>query len=176
MPSLTPRKKSHNDENAGTPARVLSTPREPFRTPFQPHQPTSFAPSTPVVRSDSFLDGFTPVQKKRRVARKHTDEELAELRRAAAERRAYEQAQAKEQDDELEKKQKTSQLNQALQGIRGAGFKTLHSFLDALMNTEDPSRSSQVTQMIESHGISLLEAIRRRRPEVANDWALSTTR
>ena len=42
-------------------------------------------------------------------------------------------------------------------------FKTLHSFIDVLMSTD-------------SHGISLLEGIRRRRPEVANDWALSTTR
>jgi hypothetical protein len=176
MASSTPRKRLHNDENAGTPARVFSTLRDPFRTPLRPHQPTSFTPSTPIVRSDSFVDGFTPVEKKRRVTRKHTDEELTELRRAAAECRALEQAQAKEQDDELEKKQKISQLNQALQGIRGAGFKTLHSFLDTLMNTDDPSRSSQVTQMIENHGISLLEGIRRRRPEVANDWALSTTR
>ena len=176
MLSSTPRKRLHNDENAGTPTRVHSRPRDPFRTPFQPHQPTSFTPSTPVVRSDSFFDGFTPVEKKRRIVRRHTDQELAELRRVAAESRALEQAQAKEKDDELEKKQKTLKLNQALEGIRGAGFQTLHSFLDALMNTDDPSRSSQVTRMIESHGISILEGIRRRRPEVANDWALSTAR
>ena len=117
MPSSTPRKRLHNDENVGTPVRVLSTPKDPFRTPFQPYQPTSFTPSTPVVWSDSFLDGFTPVEKKWHIARKHTDEELTELWRVAAEQRAHEQAQAKEQDDELEKKQKTSQLNQALQGI-----------------------------------------------------------
>ena len=171
MLSSTPRKRLHNDENAGTPTRVPNIPRDPFCTPFQPHQPTSFTPSMPVIRSDSFVDGVTPVKKKRRVVRKHTDKELAELRRVAAESRALEQAHAKEKDNELEKKQKTLKLNQALQGIRGAGFKTLHSFLDALMNTDDPSRSSQVTQMIESHGISFLEGIRRRRPDIANDWA-----
>jgi len=37
------------------------------------------------------------------------------------------------------------------------------------------TRSSQVTQMIDSHGISPLEGIRRRQLDVANDWALSTT-
>ena len=44
------------------------------------------------------------------------------------------------------------------------------------MSTDDPTRSSQVTKMIDNHGVTLLESIRRRRPEVANDWALSTTR
>ena len=176
----TPRKRLHNDENAGTPARVNNTPRDPFRTPFRPQQPTLFAPttpiSTPVIRTDSFLDGFTPVEKKRRVARNYSQEEIAEIRHAAAEQQAHEQAQAKERDAKHKKMQKISQLNQALQGIREAGFNTLHSFVDALMSTDDPTRSSQVTQMIDSHGISLLEGIRRRRPEVANDWALSTTR
>ena len=175
MPS-TPRKRLHNDENAGTPARVLNTPRDPFRTPFQPQQPTLFTPTTPVIRTDSFLDGFTPVAKKRRVVRNYTQEEITEMRHAAAERRAHEQAQAKERDAKHEKMQKNSQLNQALQAIREAGFKTLHSFMDTLMSTEDPTRSSQVTQMIDSHGISLLEGIHRRCPEVANDWAISTTR
>ena len=176
MSSSTPCKRKHNDENAGTPARVISTPRDPFRTPFQPHQPTSCTPSTPVVRSHSFLDGFTPVEKKRRIVRKHTDEELAELQRAAAEQRAHQQIQAKEREADLEKSQKISQLNRALQSIRGAGFTTLHSFLDALMSTDDPARSSQVTKMIDNHGVQLLESFRRRRPEIMNDWALSTTR
>ncbi|KAF8804759.1 hypothetical protein BYT27DRAFT_7225347 [Phlegmacium glaucopus] len=154
MPSSTPCKQLYNNENVGTPARVLSTPRDPFRTPLQPQQPTLFTPSTPLIRTDSLLDGFTPVDQKR----------------------PHEQAQVKERDAELEKLQKTSQLNEALQGIRGAGFKTLHSFLDALMNTDNPMRSSQVSQMIDHHGLSLLEGVRRQRPEVANDWALSTTR
>ena len=176
MSSSTPCKRKHNDENAGTPARVISTPRDPFRTPFQPHQPTSCTPSTPVVRSHSFLDGFTPVEKKRRIVRKHTDEELAELQRAAAEQRAHQQIQAKEREADLEKSQKISQLNRALQSIRGAGFTTLHSFLDALMSTDDPARSSQVTKMIDNHGVQLLESFRRRRPKIMNDWALSTTR
>ena len=172
----TPRKRLHNDENAGTPARVLSNLRDPFRTPFQPQQPASFLPSTPVIRTDSFVDAFTPVEKKRRVVKKYTVEELAEIRHTAAQRRAHEQTQADEREAELEKRQKTSQLNRALQSIRAAGFTTLHSFFDALMSTDDPTRSSQVTKMIDNHGVTLLESIRRRRPEVANDWALSTTR
>ena len=158
MPS-TPRKRLHNDENAGTLARVLNTPRDPFRTPFQPHQPTLFTPTTPVIRTDSFLDGFTPVEKKRRVARNYTQEELAEIWHMSAERRAHEQAQAKERDAKHTKMQKNSQLNQALQGIREAGFKTLHSFIDALISTDDPMRSSQVTQMIDSHGISMASGV-----------------
>ena len=79
--------------------------------------PTPPWPSTPVIRSDSFVDGFTPVEKKRHVVRKHTDKELAKLRRVAAESRALKQAHAKEKDNKLEKKQKTLKLNQALQGI-----------------------------------------------------------
>ena len=112
----TPRKRLHNDENAGTPARVLKTPRDPFRTPFQPQQPT-FTPTTPVIRSDSFLDGFTPVEKKQRVAKNHSQEEMTEIQHAAAQQRAHEQALAKEQDGKHEKMQKNSQLNDALQGI-----------------------------------------------------------
>ena len=138
----TPRKCLHNDENAGTPAHVLKTPRDPFRTPFQPQQPrfTPTTRSTPVIRSDSFLDGFTPVEKIRRVAKNHSQEEMTEIQHAAAQQRAHEQASAKEQDGKHEKMQKNSQLNDALQGIRGAGFKTLHSFIDALMSTDDPTR------------------------------------
>ena len=44
------------------------------------------------------------------------------------------------------------------------------------MSTDDPTRSSQVTKMIDSHGILFLKSIRRRRPKIANDWAISTTR
>ena len=176
MPSTTPQKRSYNDENAGTPSQILKNPRDPFRTPFQPQrQPTLFTPSTPLIRADSFVDAFTPVEKKRCVTRTHTEEELAEMQHAATERRAHEQAQAKEREAELEKTQKVLQLNRALQSIRATGFTTLHSFLDALMNTDDPTRSSQVTKMIDNHGITLLDSIRRRRPQIANDWALSTT-
>ena len=55
LPS-TPRKQLHNDENASTPARVLSTPRDPFRAPFQPQQPTLFTLTMPVIRTDRTLN------------------------------------------------------------------------------------------------------------------------
>ena len=66
---------------------------------YEPQQPTSFTPSAPLIRTDSFVDAFTPVQnlRKRRVARKHTEEELAEIKHAAT-RRAHEQVQAKERE------------------------------------------------------------------------------
>ena len=38
MPSLTLCKRLHGEENAGTTAQVVSTPRDPFCTPFQPLQ------------------------------------------------------------------------------------------------------------------------------------------
>ena len=67
------------------PACVLNTLRDPFRTPFQPHQPTLFTPTKPVIWTDSFLDGFTPVEKKWRVMRNNTQEELAEIWHMSAE-------------------------------------------------------------------------------------------
>ena len=155
MPSI-PRKRLHNNKNA---AHVLNTPRDPFCTPFQPHQPTLFTPTMPVIQTDSFLDGFMPVEKKWCVVRNYTQEELAEIWHMSAEWWAHKQAQAKEQDAKHAKMQKNSQLNQALQGIWEAGFKTLHSFIDALISTDDPTCSSQVTQMIDSHGISMASGV-----------------
>ena len=61
MPS-TPCKRSHNDENAGKPARILNTPRGPFRTSFQPQQLTLFT-STDKVGSQ-LITISAPVKKK----------------------------------------------------------------------------------------------------------------
>ena len=85
------------------------------------------------------------MEKKQHVVRNYTQEELAEIQHMSAEQQAHEQAQAKEQDTKHIKIQKNSQPNQVLQGIQEAGFKTLHSFIDDLISTDDPMRSSQVT-------------------------------
>ena len=123
MSSTTPRKRLHNDENAGTPAQVVSNPRDPFRTPFQPQQLISFTPSTPVIRTDSFVDAFTPVEKKRRVVRKHKEEELAEIRHATTERRAHEQTQASQYGHSCFKLPPEGALTQFFKGEVGNIFK-----------------------------------------------------
>ncbi|PPQ97245.1 hypothetical protein CVT26_000771 [Gymnopilus dilepis] len=172
---VTPQKRkgrTKTDEN--TPAQPQPTPaRASLLTPVNTHSPTTF----------TFLDGLTPVPKKRRVARAFTGEDLANMRDERAKRdaeeaeaRKEEEKRAEEEDRRLRKKDEAAKLNAALDGIKNSGYETLDAFLTALLNTEDQHRSSQVSKLLINHGKRLFDDMRRRQPDVAQDWALSTTR
>ena len=61
------------------------------------------------------------------------------------------------------------------QSIWGAGFQSLHEYLHTLFNTRDPILSAQVSQMLSYHGSELLDSIHACHPDMAVDWALSTS-
>jgi len=163
---MTPRKRLANDENASprtpcTPINVLSTP----------------------VNGVTFIDGFTPVPKRRRFAKPFTAEDITNARlerqsreKEEAERRADEEQARRHEEEAVRQQEEVVKLNSALNGITNAGYPTLYSFTSALINTKDPARSSQVSRMLAKHGHSLLDSIQQQQPKVTNDWALSTVR
>lgn len=59
--------------------------------------------------------------------------------------------------------------------LTAVGFETLYQFLDKLINTKDPIRSSQVLRTLIDHGDALLNSICRRNPERTNTWALNVS-
>jgi len=177
--SATPRKRSCIDENYHTPARTPHAPRRDiFRTPLQPLP-------TPVntINFTGFVDGHTPVPKRRKVAREVTQDELTRL---GSERRAREVAEGlRKQEEEREQRRQEEQLRReaaelklrsAMQDLRTRGYPTLFSFIDAFLQTKDPILSSQVSRMIGVHGPSLLAGFEIRQPEIVHDWAISTHR
>ncbi|KAJ7808983.1 hypothetical protein B0H14DRAFT_3760274 [Mycena olivaceomarginata] len=54
--------------------------------------------------------------------------------------------------------------------VKAAGYGSLYGFLDDLVTTKDQNHSSQVSQMLISHGDKLLDSIRSRQPEVVSQW------
>jgi hypothetical protein len=135
----------------------------------------------------SFIDGFTPVQKKRKVTRQFTAENIVnscdslkmqdqadseERKRQEVERTRLE---TMEKEDK-QRKDEEERLNEVLKFVERVGYPTLYSFINALITTRDPVRSSQVSRMLIRHGNSIFDDLRKRQPEVANDWAVSTVR
>ena len=178
--SATPRKRSYIDENYHTPACTPHAPRRDiFRTPLQP-LPT---PVNTAINFAGFVDGHTPVPKRRKVAREVTQDELTRL---GSERRAREVAEGlRKQEEEKEQRRQEEQLRReaaeqklrsAMQDLRTRGYPTLFSFIDAFLQTKDPILSSQVSRMIGVHGPSLLADFEIRQPEIVHDWAISTHR
>jgi len=78
-----------------------------------------------------------------------------------------------EEEEERSRKEEEARLNQVLKFIEGVGYPTLSTFITALIMTKDPVRSSQVSRMFIRHGHAILDGIRQRQPDVANDWAIS---
>jgi hypothetical protein len=67
---LTPTSSSHNHNNGSFPFINTSS------YPFSFHTPMANIPTSESINSLSFIDGFTPVQKKRKVTRKFTAEDI----------------------------------------------------------------------------------------------------
>ena len=129
--SATPRKRSRIDENHHTPVRTLHKPRDIFRTPLHPLPTTVNTP----VNFVGFVDGHTPVPKRRKLAREVTQDELTRL---GSERRAREAAEGlRKQEEEREQCRQEEQLRReaaelklrcAMQDLRTRGYPTLFSF------------------------------------------------
>ena len=180
--STTPQKRVHVNENSHTPACTPRTSRDIFQTPLQP-LPTPVTNVNPAVNFAGFVDGHTPVPKRRKIAREVTQEDLARLGR---ERRAREAAELlRKQEEERERCREEEQLRReasetklrcAMQDLRARGYPTLFSFINAFLETKDPILSSQVSRMIGIHGPSLLAGFETRQPEIVHDWAISTHR
>jgi len=54
-------------------------------------------------------------------------------------------------------------------------FKSLYDYLHTLFNTRDPVLSAQVSQMLSYHGPELPDSIHTSHPDMAINWALSTS-
>jgi hypothetical protein len=170
---MSPSKRRVNDENAFTPTRTSRSALQVFGTPG----PLQTSPVNII-----FTDGFTPVPKlkKRRFAQPYTPEDLTRLQK---EREVKEAELRKEQEmvdvtDAARKLQQTrdNRLNISLEMLKSLGWTTLDDFMDALVTTKHPTRSSQVSRYIARHGGDFLDKVRDRQPRIANDWAISTTR
>ena len=190
---MTSRKRSETDEN--TPLRAPRTPASSLHNPtnssfhfinaFSSPVPAFQTPSASVQTAGSltFIDGFTPVQKKRKVTRQFTAEDILNVRdtrkeqdQAEEERRKEEERKWLEEEEDRQRKEEEERLNEVLKFVERVGYPTLHSFINALITTRDPVRSSQVSRMLIRHGHSIFDGFRKRQPEVANDWAISTVR
>jgi hypothetical protein len=134
-------------------------------------------PVTPQNKSFTFVDGFAP--KKPRLsaknARQFTSQEIQNIQR---DREAQRLTQAREKEKLVAKKKEeldVEQLRVVWQSIRGAGFKSLYDYLHTLFNSRDPVLSAQVSRMLSYHGPELLNSINACHPDMAIDWALSTS-
>jgi hypothetical protein len=134
-------------------------------------------PVTPQNKSFTFVDGFAPKKPRLSVknARQFTSQEIHNIQR---DRKAQRLTQAREKEELVAKKKEeldVEQLRVVWQSIRGAGFKSLYDYLHTLFNTRDPVLSAQVSQMLLYHGPELLNSIHACHPDMAIDWALSTS-
>ena len=92
-------------------------------------------------------------------------------------RKAQQLTQAREKEELVAKKEEldVEQLRVVWQSIQGAGFQSLHDYLDTLFNTRDPILSAQVSRMLSYHRSELLNSIHTCHPDMAVNQALSTS-
>jgi len=134
-------------------------------------------PVTPQNQSFTFVDGFAP--KKPCLSAKNTHQFTSqEIQNIQRDHEAQQLTQVREKEELLAKKKEeldVEQLRVVWQSIQGAGFKSLYNYLHTLFNTRDPILSAQVSQMLSYHGPELLDSIHTSHPDMAIDWALSTS-
>ncbi|KAJ7745262.1 hypothetical protein B0H14DRAFT_2637180 [Mycena olivaceomarginata] len=118
-----------------------------------------------------------PQKRQRRVAQPVTEATQAEAQRVWQEQHQAEAAAraeftaAREREAEAERRA-TSKIcvGHVLQAVKATGYGLLYGFLDDLVTTKDQNHSSQVSQMLISHGDELLDSIRSQQPEVVSQW------
>jgi hypothetical protein len=82
-----------------------------------------------------------------------------------------EAAAIQERDEEAERRATSKhRVGEVLQSIKEAGYSSLYEFLDDLVTTKDQHHSSQVSQMLITHGKELLDSIRSRQPAIVAHW------
>ncbi|KAJ7803242.1 hypothetical protein B0H14DRAFT_2613611 [Mycena olivaceomarginata] len=118
-----------------------------------------------------------PQKRQRRVAQPVTEATQAEAQRVWQEQHQAEAAArakftaAREREAEAERRATSKiRVGHVLQAVKAAGYGSLYGFLDDLVTTKDQNHSSQVSQMLISHGDELLTSIRSRQPEVVSQW------
>ncbi len=176
----TPRKRSHNDENAGvctpTPkARPIS-----FRTPLQPTATNTKTAESPRLSPMGVL--LMAIHLFLNVAVQLSRSPPAEITRvrdqmkdAHGEARAIREAE-KAKEKEREQAQADQQIvAQCVSDIRRRGI-TLHGFLEMLFHSTDRVISSQVTQALVHCTPSVLDGIAARQPDIFQDWQLTSMR
>jgi hypothetical protein len=65
-----------------------------------------------------------------------------------------------------------SRVERMLSSITAAGYETLYSFVDELLNVRDQQISSRVSKMLGQHGEDILNMIRSRQPDLVTRWAV----
>jgi len=134
-------------------------------------------PITPQHQSFTFVNGFAP--KKPRLSAKNTCQFTSqEIQNIQQDRKAQWLTQVREKEELVAKKKEeldVEQLRVVWQSIQGAGFKSLYDYLHTLFNTRDPVLSAQVSQMFSYHRPELLDSIHASHPDMAINWALSTS-
>lgn len=146
--------------------------------------------STPVKRKrvenneNIFVNVFSqlPLKRTRRVLPKDDDPVLiAEHRRVVEERtrRQLEETQLTGDGGDLlavNDAEGVARLRAAVISIKEVhGYKTLNDFITDLLQTRDQHLSSQVTKLVERHGLAYLESMRARCPEQITKWAIEIT-
>ncbi|KAF8178238.1 hypothetical protein BJ912DRAFT_1063227 [Pholiota molesta] len=160
MTLSTPFKRSRNDENANISRSTPARARDPFRTPLrsisqsQPNvTPANLPQASSTHNSFVFLDGSTPVPKRRRFAKdiqpsEHKD--LIRKRQEAEEQKAKmateQAAKDREMHEQYQRDLLTSQVNRVLQYIEDVGFSSVYHFLHVFFSNREHSHSSKVSQ------------------------------
>jgi hypothetical protein len=133
------------------------------------------------------VDPSQPSAKKRRVAIKFASEDIRnKVHVDLIAQRAIEDAKKVEEHKEIEqatiaadmerrRMESRARVELVLGSVSAAGYDTLFDFMDELINTKDPIRSSQVSRMLILRGENLLDSIRARQPNMANQWAIKIT-
>ena len=94
---------------------------------------------------------------------------MAKQKRDTESRKAVEEAEEKEAEENRRDEAK-ARVRVVLGSITAARYNTLYGFLADLMTTKDQQQSAQVSKMLLSHGVELLDHIERRQPKTINHW------
>ena len=119
--------------------------------------------------SISFVDQSTPIPKRPRLkAQTITFAEIKNLQQARAQK-------DQEAADVLARAVSKARVEQVLGSITSAGYQSLYDFVDELLNVRDQQLSARVSRMLGQHGEAILNSIRARQPDLANQWAVAVS-
>jgi hypothetical protein len=114
-----------------------------------------------------FVDQSTPIPKCLRLkAQTITFAEIKNLQQAQAQK-------DQEAADVLARAVSKARIEQVLRSITSTGYQLLYDFVDKLLNVRDQQLSARVSRMLGQHGEVILNSIRARQPDLANQWAVA---
>ena len=94
---------------------------------------------------------------------------MAKQKRDAESCKAVEEAEEMEAEENRRDEAK-ARVWVVLGSITAARYNTLYAFLADLMTTKDQQQSAQVSKMLLSHGVELLDHIEQHQPKTINHW------